>query len=73
MRENSIKLVTTDSNPIRTTGEYIHILGAHSIVVVKALRYKPEGRGFETRRGELIFYNLPNLSGRTRPLGLLSL
>jgi hypothetical protein len=43
-------------------------------VVVKALRYKPEGRGFETRCGECIFFfNLPNPSGRTRPWGLLSL
>jgi hypothetical protein len=28
---------------------------AHCCVVVKALYYKPEGRGFETRWGELIF------------------
>jgi hypothetical protein len=33
--------------------------------VVKALCYKQEGRGFETRRGE--FLNLPNFSGRIRP------
>jgi hypothetical protein len=39
--------------------------------VVKALCYKPEGRGFDTRWGE--FLNLPNPSGRTRPWGLLSL
>jgi hypothetical protein len=45
--------------------------GALGSVVVKALCYKPEGRGFETRCGE--FFNLPNLSGRTRPWGLLSL
>jgi hypothetical protein len=38
---------------------------------VKALCYKPEGRGFDTRRGK--FLNLPNPSGRTRPCGLLSL
>jgi hypothetical protein len=37
---------------------------------VKALCYKPEGRGFDTRWGE--FLNLPNPSGRTRPWGLLS-
>jgi hypothetical protein len=30
-------------------------------VVVKALCYKPEGRGFETQWGE--FLNLPNPSG----------
>jgi hypothetical protein len=39
--------------------------GAHGIVVVKALCYKPEGRGFETRLGE--FLNLSNLCGRIRP------
>jgi hypothetical protein len=30
-------------------------VGASSSVVDKALYYKPEGRGFETRWGELIF------------------
>jgi hypothetical protein len=44
---------------------------AHSSVVVKALCYKPEGRGFETRLSE--FLNFPNPSGRTRPCGLLGL
>jgi hypothetical protein len=39
--------------------------------VVKALGYKPEGLGFETRRGEIL--NLPNPSGGTRSWGLLSL
>jgi hypothetical protein len=39
--------------------------------MVKALGYKPEGRGFETRWGEIL--NLPNPSGSTRPWGLLSL
>jgi hypothetical protein len=38
--------------------------------VVKALGYKPEDRGFETRRGEIL--NLPNPSGRTRPLPEMS-
>jgi hypothetical protein len=37
----------------------------------KALYYKPEGRGLDTRWGE--FLNLANLSGRTRSWGLLSL
>jgi hypothetical protein len=37
----------------------------------KALGYKPESRGFETRRGGIL--NLPNPSGRTRPWGLRSL
>jgi hypothetical protein len=45
--------------------------GARVSVVVKALCYKPEGRGFDSRWGE--FLNLPNSSGRTRPWGLLSL
>jgi hypothetical protein len=43
---------------------------AHGNVVVKALGYKPEGRGFETRWGEIL--NLPNPSGHTRPWGSLS-
>jgi hypothetical protein len=41
--------------------------------VVKALCYKAEGRRFETRWGEWIFFNLPHPSGRTRPWGSLSL
>jgi hypothetical protein len=40
-------------------------------IVVKALGYKPEGREFETRWGEIL--NVPNPSGRTRPRGSLSL
>jgi hypothetical protein len=39
--------------------------------MVKVLGYKPEGRGFETRWGEIL--NLPIPSGRTRPWGTLSL
>jgi hypothetical protein len=31
---------------------YYFLLGARGSVVVKALCYKPEGRGFKTRRGE---------------------
>jgi hypothetical protein len=49
---------------------YIFI-GARGSVVAKALCYKPEGRWFDTRRGE--FLNILNPSGRTRPCGLLSL
>jgi hypothetical protein len=45
------------------------IKGAHGSVVVKALCYKLEGRGFDFRWGE--FLNLPNPSGRTRPWGSL--
>jgi hypothetical protein len=37
----------------------------------EALYYNSEGRGFETRWGEWIFFNLPNPSSRTRPWGLL--
>jgi hypothetical protein len=44
---------------------------ARGNVVVKAQCYKPEGRGFETRRSE--FLNLPNPSDCSRPWGLLSL
>jgi hypothetical protein len=44
--------------------------GARGSVVVKALCYKPEGRGYDTRWGE--FLSLFNPSGRTRPWGLLS-
>jgi hypothetical protein len=42
-----------------------------AILVVKALCYKPEGRGFDTQL--IFFFNLPNPSGRTRPWGLLCL
>jgi hypothetical protein len=49
------------------------VVGACGTVVVKTLCYKPEGRGFETRWGEWIFFNLLNPSGRIRPWGLLSL
>jgi hypothetical protein len=37
--------------------------------VVEALGYKPEIRGFEARWSELIFFNLPNPSGRAMPWG----
>jgi hypothetical protein len=56
--------VTDIDSAIRTSG-------ARGSVGVKALRYKPEGSGFETRFGEL--FNLPNPSGRTRTWGLLNL
>jgi hypothetical protein len=41
--------------------------------MVKGLSYKPEGRGFETRWGEWIFFSVPIPSGRTGSSGLLSL
>jgi hypothetical protein len=37
----------------------------------KVLGYKPEGREFETRRGDIL--NVPNPSCRVRSWGLLSL
>jgi hypothetical protein len=37
-------------------------------LVVKALGYKPEGRGFETLSGEIL-KNILNSSGRTKPQG----
>jgi hypothetical protein len=43
---------------------------ARGSVVVNALSYKPEGRGFETRGGD--FFNLPNPSGFTQPLTEMS-
>jgi hypothetical protein len=48
----------------------LHFQGTRGSLVVKAL-YKPEGRGYETRWGEIL--HLPNPSGRTRSWGLLSL
>jgi hypothetical protein len=54
-------------------GLYIYYIlgtcGTRGSVVIKALCYKPEGRGFDTRWGD--FLNVPNL--RTRPWGLLGL
>jgi hypothetical protein len=55
-----------------------YLLGVRSTfyetsVVVEALRYKPEGRGFDSRWGNRIVFNLPNPSSRTRPSRLLSL
>jgi hypothetical protein len=46
--------------------------GTRGSVVVKALCYKPEDCGFDTRRGDF-FLNSANTSGRTRPWSLLSL
>jgi hypothetical protein len=69
-RNNKPKSELNDSN----NNNYYYnniIYEERGSVVVKALRYKPEGRGFDTRWGE--FLNLPNPSGRTKPWGLLSL
>jgi hypothetical protein len=38
-------------------------------LLVEALYYKPEGCGFEFRRGHWIFSRLPNFSSRTMVLG----
>jgi hypothetical protein len=48
-----------------------YLTKARGSLMVKALSFKPEGRGFETRWGEIL--NLPNPSGRTGPWGLLIL
>jgi hypothetical protein len=66
-----IKCIKQLSLISKITRIYVYVLGARGIAVVKALYYKPEGRGFDSRLGE--FLNLPNPSGRTMPWGLLSL
>jgi hypothetical protein len=40
-------------------------------IVVKALCYKLEGRGFKTRKVNEFCFNLPNPSGRTILLGFI--
>jgi hypothetical protein len=50
---------------------YVLYIWPRGSVVVKALYYKPEGRGFDTRWGD--FLNLLNPYSRTRPWGLLGL
>jgi hypothetical protein len=50
----------------RSLGRYS--LWPYGSAVVEALFYNLEGCGFETRRGEWIFFNLPLLSCRTRAL-----
>jgi hypothetical protein len=57
--------ILSQINAVHTT------LSACGSVVVKALCYKPEGRGIDTRWGD--FLNVPNPSYRTWPWGLLSL
>jgi hypothetical protein len=57
--------------PSPLTQSYDISVMVSSSVLVKVLYYKPEGRGFETRWGEIL--NLANTSDRTRPWGLLSL
>jgi hypothetical protein len=55
---------------VRKTDIDSEVLGSE---MVKALSYEPEGRGFKTRWGKLVAFNLPNPSGCTRPWGSLSL
>jgi hypothetical protein len=55
--------------PLQT---FLNYLSARGSVVVKALCYKPEGRGFEPHDVNT-FFNLPNPSSRTRPWVSLSL
>jgi hypothetical protein len=50
---------------------YCYFTGARGIVVVKALCYKPESRGFDTRWGDFLIFLRP--SDNTRSWGLLSL
>jgi hypothetical protein len=45
-------------------------IGARGRAVVKALCYKPEGRGSRPDEENYFFFNLPNPSGLTRPWGL---
>jgi hypothetical protein len=52
---------------------YVCKMRARGTVVVKALCYKPKGRGFETRWGEFFFFNLHNPSCLTRTCGSPSL
>jgi hypothetical protein len=66
-RQHSLSLIWV---PRDSWAYFIVSIGARDSVVVKALCYKPEGRRFDTRWGE--FLNLSNLSGRSRPGGLVS-
>jgi hypothetical protein len=52
-----------------TLEEHAYRDGAGGSSMVKALCYKPDSRGFDTRSGEFLYS--PNPSGHTRPWGLL--
>jgi hypothetical protein len=67
LRQKWRGLDTIQGNILHLFIKVYTVSGARGRIVVKALCYKPEGRGFETRGGE--FVNLPNLSGRIRPWG----
>jgi hypothetical protein len=47
--------------------------GTRGSVVVEALCYNPKCRKFESRWGELFYFNLLNPSSRTRPLSRMSI
>jgi hypothetical protein len=49
------------------------IFGAHGSIVVKALLQEGRSRVRDPIRRMIFFFNVPNLSGRTRRWGLLSL
>jgi hypothetical protein len=55
LRQNAVserswfKIKDETMDNIQNCDSYINILGARGSVVVKALCYKPEGRGFDTR------------------------
>jgi hypothetical protein len=51
--------------------KWVMLINLMDLPYILPLPYKPEGRGFDSLWGE--FLNLPNLSGRTRPWGLLIL
>jgi hypothetical protein len=55
--------------PLYKYWSYVLKSGARGSVVVKALSYKSEGRGIESRWGGF-FSNLPNPSDRTMALGV---
>jgi hypothetical protein len=46
-----------------------YLLGHEVAHLVQALRYKPEGRGFDSRWSHWIFFYWRNPSGRTMALG----
>jgi hypothetical protein len=49
--DHATEVVTAPTSGGRSVS-IVRLHGARGSVVVKALCYKPEGRGFETRRGE---------------------
>jgi hypothetical protein len=55
---------------VSTNEELLEGKGARGSVVIKALCYKPEGRGFYARWDE--FLHVLNPSGRIRPEGVYS-